>query len=58
MFPSRPYKRKLDELYDRLEQVESELKKLKSEAVVSIWLILYYFYTVLPYSELLTFLID
>jgi hypothetical protein len=34
VFPSRPYKRKLDEMSGRLEEVERELKRLKTEVIV------------------------
>jgi predicted DNA-binding transcriptional regulator len=36
VFPSRPYKRKLDEMSDRLEDVEQELKRLKRDVTVCI----------------------
>lgn len=31
VFPLRPYKRKLDEISSRLEEVERELKRLKRD---------------------------
>ena len=34
IFPSRPCKRKLDEMSGRLEEVETELKRLKRDVMV------------------------